>query len=337
MKKDSIPLMVTVRCITYNHAPYIRQCLDGFVMQKTNFQFEVVVHDDASTDGTADIVMEYAEKYPQIIRPIFEKENQYSIGGFYLINTIMEEKYPCGKYIAECEGDDYWTDPSKLQLQVDFLENNPDYSMCFHSVNYLENGIIINNDKRSDIPCDFTAKKIIHEGGLFCATCSLLFRSKFNLEMPEFRRLAIEGGVGDSPLQVLLSLRGKVHYFPQIMGCYRYGSQGSWTYEINSNKIKRIKHLMSGIAWYKELDEYTKYQYKDAVYYRICLASLSLYRMGQITRQELFDNFSFLSFGKEKIHFILSWLLIEIPMLKTIKEIIAKCIKTFIAMICVQK
>lgn len=125
--KDTLPLMVSIMCITYNHEPYIRQCLEGFVMQKTNFRFEAIVHDDASTDGTAAIIREYAEKYPDIIKPIYETENQYSKHDGSL-RRIMDEACK-GKYIALCEGDDYWTDPQKLQIQVDFMENHQIFSM----------------------------------------------------------------------------------------------------------------------------------------------------------------------------------------------------------------
>lgn len=126
--KEEQPLMVTIRCATYNHEPYIRQCLEGFVMQKTNFRFEAIVHDDASTDGTADIIREYAKKYPDIIKPILETENQYSKHDGS-IRRIMNA-HTRGKYVAMCEGDDYWTDPFKLQKQVDFLELNKEYSFC---------------------------------------------------------------------------------------------------------------------------------------------------------------------------------------------------------------
>ena len=137
---DTRPLMVSIRSITYNHEPYIRQCLDGFVMQKTNFRFEAIVHDDASTDGTADIIREYAERYPDIIKPIYETENQYSKHDGS-IDRIMDEACT-GKYIALCEGDDYWTDPMKLQIQVDFMESHSDYSMCFHrSIEHWEDGL----------------------------------------------------------------------------------------------------------------------------------------------------------------------------------------------------
>ena len=117
--------LLSVRCLCYNHAPYLRQCLDGFVMQQTDFPFEVIIHDDASTDGSQDIIREYAERYPDIIRPIYETENQYGKGKIFdIINRAM---HPDSKYIALCEADDCWTDPHKLQLQVSFLESHPDY------------------------------------------------------------------------------------------------------------------------------------------------------------------------------------------------------------------
>lgn len=125
--------MVTVWCLTYNQKDFIRDALDGFVMQKTSFLYEVIVHDDASTDGTTDIVRDYAAKYPEVIKPMVETENQWQKGGLKHIISILNEKHRRGKYIAFCEGDDYWTDSEKLQRQVDFLESHPDYSMCFHS------------------------------------------------------------------------------------------------------------------------------------------------------------------------------------------------------------
>lgn len=124
---------VAVWCITYNQKDFIKDALNGFVMQKTNFPFVVIVHDDKSTDGTSDIILEYANKYPDIIIPFIETENQWSKGGLKHIINIMNSHYRIGKYIAFCEGDDYWTSPDKLQTQIDFLESHPEYSMCFHS------------------------------------------------------------------------------------------------------------------------------------------------------------------------------------------------------------
>lgn len=124
--------IVTVWCLAYNQKDFIRDALEGFVMQKTTFPFEVIVHDDASTDGTTAIVQEYARQYPEIIKPVIETENQWQKGGLKNIIHILNEKYRNGKYIAFCEGDDYWTAPQKLQQQVDFLESHSEYSMCFH-------------------------------------------------------------------------------------------------------------------------------------------------------------------------------------------------------------
>lgn len=125
--------LVTIWSIVYNQAQFIRESLDGFVMQQTDFPFQVIVHDDASTDGTTDIIMEYAERYPDIIKPMIEKENQWKNGGLKHIIGILNSTHRDSKYLAFCEGDDFWTDPHKLQTQVDFLESHPDYSMCFHS------------------------------------------------------------------------------------------------------------------------------------------------------------------------------------------------------------
>lgn len=139
MKNLNNQIVVSIQCLAYNHAPYIRQCLDGFVMQKTNFRFEAIIHDDASTDGTQDIIREYEQKYPDIIKPIYQKENQYSKGIPGYITDLISSKCK-GKYIALCEGDDYWTDPLKLQKQVDFLEDHPDFVICSHDyIKYYQN------------------------------------------------------------------------------------------------------------------------------------------------------------------------------------------------------
>lgn len=127
-------MLVSVCCITYNHAPFIRQCLDGLVMQKTNFKYEIIIHDDCSTDGTTDIVKEYASKYPDLIVPIIQRENQYQNGVRRILATFMLP-IAKGKYIALCEGDDYWIDPLKLQKQVDYLDLNPEVGLCFTDFN----------------------------------------------------------------------------------------------------------------------------------------------------------------------------------------------------------
>ena len=177
--KDNQPLMVTIRCTAYNHEPYIRACLEGFVMQKTNFRFEAIVHDDASTDGTAAIIKEYAEKYPDVIKPILERENQYSKG---TLGKIMDEASK-GKYIAFCEGDDYWTDPLKLQKQVDFLESHPDCSLCFHNAiihwedGRAEDAIFSNVENRYYTGIEIFQKWIIPTASVLIRYTCLLYTS----------------------------------------------------------------------------------------------------------------------------------------------------------------
>ena len=129
--EERLTPLVSICCLSYNHSPFIRKCLDGFLMQETTFPLEILIHDDASTDGTDEIVREYAANYPDKIFPLFEEKNKYSNGykgrmDFFNYNRAR------GKYIATCEGDDYWTDPLKLQKQVDFMETHPDFSVCFH-------------------------------------------------------------------------------------------------------------------------------------------------------------------------------------------------------------
>jgi glycosyltransferase involved in cell wall biosynthesis len=123
-------ITVSICCLTFNHEDFIAQTLDGFLLQKTNFDFEIIVHDDCSTDGTRRVIESYQEKYPNLIRPIFQSQNQYSLG----LKPIFTHVFPNakGNYIALCEGDDYWTDPLKLQKQVDFLEANQDFAICSH-------------------------------------------------------------------------------------------------------------------------------------------------------------------------------------------------------------
>ena len=131
---DKHKTIVCVCCLVYNHEPFLRECFEGFVMQQTTFPIEILVHDDASTDHSADIIREYTAKYPDLFKPIYQTENQYSKGVDVFSINVSRAK---GKYIAICEGDDYWTDPMNLQMQVDIKENNQDDSMVFHRAKVL--------------------------------------------------------------------------------------------------------------------------------------------------------------------------------------------------------
>lgn len=256
------PLMLTIRCITYNHEPYIRQCLEGFVMQKTNFRFEAIVHDDASTDGTADIIREFADKYPGIIKPIFETENQYSKHDGS-IRRIMDA-HTHGKYVAICEGDDYWTDPLKLQKQVDFMEGHPDHSLCFHAHfrEYADGRKEL--DARYDKNIEFCpVKDAILGGGGYMATNSMLFRKELGIN--NFPKWACEAPVGDLPLMLVLIERGYIGYLNFNMSTYRLNSIGSWTNLLSSINFKK-SHIRKMKRVLKEFDEWSEYKFHKYVF-----------------------------------------------------------------------
>lgn len=211
------PLMVTIQCITYNHEPYIRQCLDGFVMQKTNFRFEAIVHDDASTDGTAAIVCEYAEKYPDIIKPIYETENQYSKHDGSL-RRIMDA-HTHGKYVAVCEGDDYWIDPLKLQKQVDFLEMNPEYSMCCTDCyRYVQK-----TGEKIYKPHTFETTIVLKDllKGNVISTLTVLYRKDFLVGYSDVIGKAPVWPMGDYPMWLWLASKGPIHRISEITSIYR--------------------------------------------------------------------------------------------------------------------
>ena len=220
-------ILVSIRCITYNHAPYIRQCLDGFVMQKTNFRFEAIVHDDASTDGTADIIREYAEKYPEIIKPILETENQYSKHNGTIGRILDAAMSPTSKYVAMCEGDDYWTDPYKLQKQVDFLEGPPEYILVHSNCDilYQKTGTIVKNANKDYLnSSSLNVFEDILENRYVIRTGSVLIRKDYFSKANKNNSFIVNTShfkMGDTPLWLELSRLGKFYYFIESMLVYR--------------------------------------------------------------------------------------------------------------------
>lgn len=292
--------LVTIRCITYNHVAFLSDALDGFLSQITPFRFEIIVHDDASTDGTSDIVRTYAEKFPHIIVPIIQEENQFSKRNGGMKKAINPKIR--GKYVALCEGDDYWTDPYKLKKQIEYMESHPQCSMTFHAVNYEQDGTIIKNDRITSEETDISAEDVISGGGKFVATPSICCKSEDFLNYPEFRCIA---DIGDYPLQVLLAATGNVHYFPEIMGTYRVMSSGSWS-EKQKNVHNHIRHIENQISWLAAYDEYSNKQFSKQVQIQIALCYLKLYKIGHYDFKKTWGFISGLDFDKIKLIYLAS-------------------------------
>ena len=261
-RNDNQEIKVSVFCATYNHERYIRRTLDGFVNQKTKFKYEVFVHDDASSDGTKAIILEYAEKYPNIIIPILQNINQYS-KGVNILKTYVLPKMR-GKYIATCEGDDYWSDEYKLQKQVDFLENHVEYSACVHNSireDMFKKKISLFNDSLEAY--DLNAEHVMLRGGADYHTSSLMYRVEYAMESnsdmrPDF--FDKPKNIGDYPLSIFLTIKGKVRYLPDTMSVYRFGTPGSWSSNIR-NARNFVETEYSLIDMLKSVDEYTDFHY----------------------------------------------------------------------------
>lgn len=262
--EDIVPL-VSISCITYNHENFIRDAIEGFLMQKTTFPVEILIHDDASTDKTASIVREYEEKYPHLIKPIYQTENQYSKRD----GTIgrIQRGRARGKYIAICEGDDYWTDSLKLQKQVEFLKKNSDCSLCFHASKSIRNNnpkdYILHRPKDIPLHNKFEMKHAILGGGGFMATNSMLFHRKYIQDRPAWME---KTPVGDAPLMLLLASKGKIGYIDEVMSVYRVmSSSTSWSASMQDRTRRRTLHYAILEMW-DNFDDWTEKKYSSIIF-----------------------------------------------------------------------
>ena len=237
---------VSVVCTAYNHEKYLRDALESFVGQETDFPFEVLVNDDASTDGTAAILREYAERYPAIIRPFYQEKNIFSRGG----NIYDEVFYPVarGEYIAACEGDDRWTDPHKLQRQVDFLDAHPEYSACEHNTVAHTVGsrepdrVLFEQSGDRDLLFEQAVLGMSHA----YHTSSLMARREFVMNPPDFRAVAYRYGFTDHAVAMWLTLQGKVRFLDRCMSVYNISSGvDSWSSD-TARHYNKLKHYITG-------------------------------------------------------------------------------------------
>lgn len=214
-------------CITYNQENYIKDAIDGMLAQITDYRFEIVIHDDKSTDSTREILLEYKRKYPNLIKLVLQDENQYQKGKKITPLAIAEA---IGEYIALCEGDDYWIDELKIQKQVNCLENNKNINICFTSAKMIDSKKQISSMSLYE-KTFFTLIEVVEGGGAFMPTCSIMFRVSSILTLPKWY---IDAPVGDYFMQMYISQNGAL-YLKNPSCCYRANAIGSWS----SRQIKR--------------------------------------------------------------------------------------------------
>lgn len=253
--------MVSVVCDVFNHEHYLRQCLDGFVTQQTNFEFEVLIHDDASTDASVEIISEYVDKYPHIFKPIYQKENQFSKG----ISIWKDIQFPRadGKYIAICEGDDYWTDPLKLQKQVDILEADETLMAVCTDTSIVDNHSNLLNPKRGgvvkdDIEGRYTLRDFFNYNHQY-PTASILYRNSHKEELREKYARTRNAYLGDWTMWICLHIYGDFYFINEPMVAYRINPTSVTHSNVDKRRLGLAKENFRLIPIIAEIlpDEYT--------------------------------------------------------------------------------
>lgn len=253
---------ITIYCLTYNHVDYIKDALEGFLMQKTDYTYNVFVYDDASTDGTSDILKEYKKKYPEIFDIYISPCNIYNLPDRESIMHKLYEKHITGRYVAWCEGDDYWTDPNKLQKQIEFMERNPECSMTTHGAYWLDckTNKVKNYNPYNENRYLTEAEVILQPNGNL-STASLVMRKEAFIKDIKFPTC----DVGDIPMQLYALYKGKIFYFNCQMSMYRYMHDGSWSKEVDSLFEKSIVHIYRMIDFMEKYDRYSRGEYHELI------------------------------------------------------------------------
>lgn len=246
-------ILVSINCITYNHAKYIRKTIEGFLIQKTSFKYEILIGEDCSTDETRGIIEEYVERFPETI---FLITSDHNVGARKNLRRLHEASK--GKYIAICEGDDYWVDPGKLQKQIDFMEQNPECSLCFHSAKIVnETGELTGNCVRpNNKNHEYGVKDIVEGGGQFFPTASMVY-PKIHMNNPP--QWYLTASVGDFPLALILGAKGSVCYIDSAMSHYRVNSVSSWTKSTLTSMDKVQKTISALNGTLEILDNFNNY------------------------------------------------------------------------------
>lgn len=260
-------IMVSIVCNTYNQEKYIGQCLESLVNQKTDYKYEILVNDDASTDNTPNIVREYEKRYPELVKPIYQKENIYSNPK---ISLSWDVQYPRakGKYLAFCEGDDYWCDEYKLQKQVDAMEKYPECTICTCRVRFMNEAGEPLEEYRPEMGHPIKAG-LQDSSWLISRTPEYIFqlasvmidKQRYFDFVASHKDLVAITGVSRVMMFTMFSI-GKCYYFEEPMSMYRVNSMGSWT-QGQKNINKQVNHYKTISDFYKAFDKYLKEEYAD--------------------------------------------------------------------------
>lgn len=252
-------IMVSINIVTYNHEKYIAKAIKGALMQKCNFNIELIIANDCSFDETDRVILDIIKNHPRgfCIRYTNHKKN---IG--MQPNGIFAIKQSKGKYIALCDGDDYWTDPLKLQKQVDFLEKNNDVSITCHNVqrlNYLTKQLKHIEYFKHDQFLD--EKDVINYGGKITPLLSYVFKSEYLHNVPKW---VFNSPIGDLSMILYLMTKGKVYYFKDLMGVYRENLPNSWTIKTNENGLWiKFKYKIKLTAFIQNYNRFTDFKYSE--------------------------------------------------------------------------
>lgn len=270
MKSNHSDVRVSIVCITYNQDQYISKMLEGLLSQKTTFKYEILIHDDASTDKTQDIIRDYQSKYPEVIKPILQTENQFSKG----VSPNIKFNFPrvAGKYVAFCEGDDYWSDKNKLQYQYEALEKHQECSICVHDTqcvtkmgNLLDRHFPPIDLKEGVISTrEYLKMELCTVGWIFQTSSYFIRADVINLYVREYCN---KYPVGDLPLVLFSLQKGDCFYIKRNMSCYRTNSGGVMTGL--KNEKKKINHLEKMIVGHQDFDRFTNYKFHDDFEYAI--------------------------------------------------------------------
>lgn len=259
-------IKLSVFCLTYNHVGYISDAIEGFLRQKTSFEYNVFIFDDASTDGTSEIVREYVSNYPEIIQAYISPVNTYGKPERQEILNKQYEKYLTGEYIAWCEGDDAWIDDTKLQRQVDFLDKNPNCTMTTHAFQVLNYDTGQSYVKVFGMKDHYLEKRdIILQPNGNLATASLVMRRDVFLRSNGYPRCDVE----DFPMQLYAINQGEIYYFNRKMSIYRFMHNGSWCKAVSADIHKSVLHKLRFVQFLIGYNDYSNKQFEDILWEKI--------------------------------------------------------------------